>query len=189
MDWGEIQIVPPSVTFDDRLTMYVDALELQVIFVGPAHTTNDSIVWIPERNLLLAGDLVFSHCTPFVIQGSLIGHLRALEILRGLKAETVVPGHGDICGPRAIEDAIAYLRFVQETARKGFDAGLTPLQTAQATELGRFGEWHESERLVANLHRGYAEIRGEPLGAPINMGNPFAEMIEFNGGQPIRCFA
>lgn len=189
VNWGNIAVKPAFVTFEDRIEVYSDDLRMEMIFVGPAHTTNDSIVWLPELKLLIAGDLVFSHCTPFVIQGSLAGHLRALEILRGLGAQTVVPGHGDICGPEGIEAGIAYLRFVQEVARKGFDANLTPLQAAQAADLGRFGEWHESERLVANIHRAYSEIRGEPLGAPLPLTNIFDEMITLNNGQPIRCFA
>src|SRR5262245_1068467 len=180
VNWGEITVKPAFVTFEDRLDVYVDDLHLEMLFVGPAHTTNDSVVWLPERKLLFAGDLVFSKCTPFVIQGSLAGHLVALERLRNLGAEVVVPGHGDIAGPQAIEGGIAYLRFVQEVGRKGFDAGQTPLEAAKAANLGRFGEWHESERLVANLHRAYSEIRGEPLGVALPIGNIFDEMIELN---------
>ncbi|MER3439103.1 MAG: MBL fold metallo-hydrolase [Chloroflexota bacterium] len=188
VSWGDIQIAPPFVTFEDHLDVWVDDLKLEIYFVGPAHTTNDAIVWVPERKVLFAGDLVFNKCTPFVIQGSLIGHLRALETLRGLSAEIVVPGHGDICDPEGIEDCIAYLRFVQELARHGYNKGMTPLETARSADLGRFGEWPERERLVANLHRAYSEIRGEPLGVPLELQSVFEEMIIFNGG-PVRCFA
>lgn len=188
-EWGQVEVEPPFVTFEDRLTIWLDNLELKMEFAGPAHTTNDSFIWIPELKLLFSGDLVFSHCTPFIIQGSLAGHLTALERVRQLGAEVIVPGHGDICGPDAIEDGIAYLRFVQETARKTFNAGLTPFEAAKATDLGRFGEWHESERLVANLHRAYSEIRGEPLGKPLSLNGVIEEMIAMNGGKPLRCFA
>lgn len=188
-NWGDIEVEPAFVTFEDKLTIWVDDLEVQIEFVGPGHTTNDSVAWVPERKLLFSGDLVFNHCTPFIVQGSLKGHLRALQRLRGLGAETVVPGHGDICGPEAIENGIAYLQFVQATAEKAWDAGMTPLEAARATDLGRFGEWHESERFVANLHRAYSEIRAEPLGIALDVANVFAEMIEMNGGKPLRCLA
>jgi cyclase len=187
--WGDIQIRPAFVTFEDRIAVYVDELRLEMVFVGPAHTTNDAIVWAPERRLLFAGDLVFSHCTPFIIQGSLRGHIRALEYLKGLRPDTIVPGHGALCGVEGIDEGLAYLRFVEETARKGYEVGMTPLEAARAANLGRFGEWHESERLVANLHRAYSEIRGEPLGGPLPAVNAFDEMRAFNNGEPIRCFA
>ncbi|WP_242675713.1 hypothetical protein [Streptosporangium minutum] len=53
------------------MTVHSDELRCEVRHVGgPAHTTNDSIVWIPERALLSAGDLVFNGGTPFVMVGS-----------------------------------------------------------------------------------------------------------------------
>jgi len=82
-----------------------------------------------------------------------------------------------------------YLRFVQETARKGFEEGLTPLATAQRTELGRFGELLDRERLVGNLHRAYSELRGEPRGTPLALGAVVPDMIAYNGGQMPRCLA
>jgi cyclase len=188
VEWGNIEVEPPFVTFEDRITVYIDDLEVQFIYVGPAHTTNDSIAWIPSRRLLIAGDLVFSKCTPFVLQGSLAGHIRALQVLRGLGAETVIPGHGDICGPEGIEDGMAYLRFVQETGKKAWDAGVTPLEAARDTDLGRFGEWAEKERFAANLHRAFSELRGEAPGAALSP-QAFEDMIAFNDGQPLHCMA
>lgn len=44
----------------DRTGTTGEALRCEVRHVGgPAHTTNDSIVWIPELAVLFAGDLLF----------------------------------------------------------------------------------------------------------------------------------
>jgi cyclase len=60
-----------------------------------AHTTNDVLVWIPERSALFCGDLVFNGGTPFLLMGSVAGCLDVLEnVVRPLRAQTVVPGHG-----------------------------------------------------------------------------------------------
>jgi len=189
VQWGELELAPPAVTFEDRLTIYVDNLKIELIFVGPAHTTNDILVWIPDRELLFSGDLLFNQGTPFVAMGSIAGSLRALETLRGLGARTIVPGHGPVCGPEVIDDMVAYLRFVQELARKSFDANVPPLEAAGQTELGRFAGWHDTERLAGNLHRAFSEIRGEPLGIGLDLDPIAADMIAYNGGQPLRCLA
>ncbi len=189
VEWGEIRIAPPFVTFDERLNLYVDDLKVEMIFVGPAHTTNDVVAWVPERKVLFAGDVVFNGGTPFVMMGSIAGSLGALERLRALEPQTIVPGHGPVCGPDVLNEVADYLRFVQETARKGFEEGLTPLATAQRTELGRFGELLDRERLVGNLHRAYSELRGEPRGTPLALGAVVPEMIAYNGGQMPRCLA
>ena len=189
VNWGNIEVEPPFVTFDERLTIFVDDLRLELIFLGPAHTRNDVIVWIPERRLLFSGDLIFSACTPFVAQGSLGGLMKALESVRGLGAETIVPGHGEIRGPDVIDESLTYLRFVEDLARRAFEAGVPPLEAARQTDLGRFAEWPDAERLVANIHRAYSEFRGEPWGTPLPLEDVVSEMIAYNGGQPLRCLA
>ena len=188
VDWGELEVSPPFVTFDDRLDVWVDDLLVELHFVGPAHTTNDIVAWVPERKVLFAGDLVFNGGTPFVVMGSVAGSLAALERLRAFGAEVVVPGHGPVCDASIIDDQVAYLRFVQSVARDGFEAGGSPLAVAQQTDLGRFRDWHDPERIVGNLWRAWSELRGEALGTPIDV-QAFLDMITYNGGRPLRCWA
>lgn len=189
VDFGDCPPTPPTVTFEDRLTLYVDDLAIELIFVAPAHTTNDVVAWIPERKLLFSGDIIFNGGTPFALAGSVGGWLSALERIEALGAETIVPGHGAICGPEAIGDVRAYLQFIQATAKRGMDAGTPPLELAQSLDLGKFADLTDPERLVPNLHRAYSELRGEPWGAPLDFRQLFAEMLVYNGNQPLRCLA
>ncbi len=187
--WGNLELAPPFITFQERLDLYVDDLKLELHYMGPAHTTNDAVVWLPERRLLFTGDLVFNGGTPFVAMGSISGSLVALDRLRELGAETIVPGHGSVCGPQVMDDLEAYLRFVQETAKAAFESGLTPLEAARQTNLGRFSGWHDSERIAGNMHRAYSELRGEPAGTVLDLGPIAADMVTLNGGEPVRCLA
>jgi cyclase len=188
VEWGDIEVRAPCVTFADQLNVFVDDVHVELVFMGPAHTTNDVVAWLPEQRLLYAGDLIFNGGTPFVVMGSVAGSLVALDRLRVLDPDVVVPGHGRVCGKEAIEKQAAYLRFVQDTARAGFDAGTPPLELALATDLGEFGALLDPERIVGNLYRAYSELRGEPLGAPIDP-QAYLDMITFNGGRPLRCLA
>lgn len=189
VDFGDCPITPPTVTFDDRLSVYVDDLEVELIYVGPAHTTSDIVAWIPERKLLFSGDVIFNGGTPFALGGSVAGWLTALDRIEALGAETIVPGHGEVCGPEVIGEVRSYLRWVQQSARAGFEKGTPPLDLAAALDLGKFAEWHDRERLVPNIHRVYSELRGEPLGIPLDYRQLFAEMLIYNGNQPLRCLA
>ena len=189
VEWGNLELAPPVVTFEDRLDVYVDDLRVELIFVGPAHTTNDILVWVPERSVLYSGDLLFNQGTPFVAMGSIAGSLMALETLRGLGAKTIVPGHGPVCGLEVVDDMVAYLRFVQELARESFGANMSPLEAARRADLGRFAGWHDTERLAGNMHRAFSEIKGQPLGTGLDLGPIVSDMIAYNGGQPVRCLA
>ncbi|MEO7665451.1 MAG: MBL fold metallo-hydrolase, partial [Dehalococcoidia bacterium] len=60
---------------------------------------------------------------------------------------------------------------------------------ARDTGLGRFAEWHDRERFVANLHRAYSELRGEPHGTPIPMPSVMPDMVAYNNGEMPKCLA
>lgn len=191
VEWGEIEIAPPFLTYTDRITVWVDDTACEVRHVGgAAHTTNDSIIWIPERSLLFAGDLLFHGGTPFLLMGSVAGAIRVCtDVLAPLDATTIVPGHGEPAGPSLIDDVLGYLRFVSDVAQRGKDAGLTPLETARETDLGDYADWLDAERIVGNLHRAYAELDGAAEGAPIDIMAALKDMVEYNGGRPLSCYA
>ncbi|MFE2547752.1 MBL fold metallo-hydrolase [Streptomyces sp. NPDC059355] len=188
-DFGSVEITAPDLTYNDRMTFHLGETEVRVIHPGVAHTTGDSIVFLPRQGIVFTGDLVFAEGTPFLAMGSLAGSLRALELLRSLGAETVVPGHGPLTDPSAYEATERYLRYVAELAREGRAKGLSPLEAAREADLGEFAAWRESERLVANLHRAYAELAGGPEGAPLDILAVLQDMTVMNGGTPILCHA
>ncbi|CAM5490324.1 MBL fold metallo-hydrolase [Streptomyces spiroverticillatus] len=192
VDWGTLTLVPPALTFRDALTLHVGSVRAEVVHVGPrAHTSNDSVVWLPEQKVLFTGDLVMSGVTPFFLMGSLAGSLAALERLRAFGATTVVPGHGPVCGPEVFDTVEGYLRRVAELAAQGRAAGLTPVETAREADLGPYADLLDSERLVPNLHRAFAELAGteaaEALPMPV-MEKALGEMIAYHG-RPPHCLA
>ena len=190
VEWGELHPEPPFVTFDDHLTVWVDDLRVELHAVPtPAHTTNDIVAWIPQRSVLFTGDLLFVGGTPFVPMGSVSGSLRALDWLRSFNAQTLVPGHGPVSGASAMDHVEDYLHFVQDAARRGKMAGLTPLEMARQIDLGRFAELSDAERIVGNLYRAYAELDGAEPGAPIDTLSALRDMVAYNGGQSLRCLA
>ncbi|MHB8328192.1 MAG: MBL fold metallo-hydrolase, partial [Acidimicrobiales bacterium] len=161
VEWGDLSPAPPFVTFAHRLDIYVDDLLVELHHFGTAaHTTNDVVAWIPEHRVLFTGDLVFNGGTPFVLMGSVAGSLVALDRLMEFDAEVMVPGHGPPCTMDAVDTVGSYLRFVQETAAHARAAGLSPLEAARHVDLGAYAELTDSERLVGNLHRAYAECAG-----------------------------
>ena len=132
---------------------------------GAHHQRLDRLV--PRALTLFCGDLVFHGGTPFLLMGSVAGAIDVLEnVLAPLGAQTTVPGHGPVFHDRAPLDAtLDYLRFVLDLAERGRAAGVTPLQAARDTDLGRFADWPDAERIVGNLHRAYAELDGLERGA------------------------
>lgn len=180
VEWGDIEVRPPTITFEHGLRLWQDDLELQLFHVGPAHTRSDTVVWVPERRVLFAGDVIMGGVTPFPGMGTIRGTLRALDMIRSLDPVVIVPGHGRISGPEVIAEQVEYLDWVLDLARQGRAAGADPLEVARHTDLGRFAEWPSSERLAANLRRGYAELDDGPP-PPVDRERAFREMAILAG--------
>ena len=189
VDWGELTLAPPTVTFTDRLRLWSGDLPVDLRYVGqPAHTSNDTLVWLPEQRVLFCGDLLFNGGTPFLLMGSVTGAIEVLTtVVAPIPAAAIVPGHGAVCGPDLIGTVVGYLRFVLEIARRGLAAGVPPLDAARDTDLGEYAGWLDSERIVGNLHRAYWDLdpsRGKP-----DLFAALSDMVAYNGGLPLSCRA
>ncbi len=154
----------------------------------PAHTSNDCLIWIPERGVLFCGDLLFNGGTPFVLIGSVSGAVAVLtDVVAPVPAQTIVAGHGPPCGPELIDTVAAYLRFALDVAARGMAAGLSPLETARETDLGEYAGWLDAERIVGNLHRAYCDL--DPARPALDMRAALQDMVAYNGGRPLSCYA
>jgi cyclase len=92
-------------------------------------------------------------------------------------------------GVISVDDMLAYLRFVQDLARRAKAAGLSPLDAARQADLGEFKDLLDAERIVGNLHRAYLELDGAERGAPVDLARALGEMVAYHGGQPLTCHA
>ena len=193
VDYGDLELALPFLTFAERMTLWADDLRAELLYCGgPAHTTNDVVVWLPERSVLFAGDLLFNGGTPFLLSGSVLGAIEVLEgFVKPLGAETIVPGHGPVGGPEMIDEVLDYLRFVRDVARDGHAAGASPLELARGTDLGRYAAWTDPERIVGNLYRAYADltVAEADRGGPIDFPGALGDMVTYNGGRPLTCLA
>ena len=154
--------------------------------MGPAHTTNDTAVWLPDLKLLFSGDLIFNEGTPFVVMGSVAGSLEAVDRLRALGPETIVPGPRACVRPRAFRPhrGIPQVRSGCSPGRGISYAGAGPLEIARSADLARvLQNGMTAERLVGNIHRAFSEIKGRGSGAKkLEMRPIIAEMEAYNGG-------
>ncbi|MFI2643414.1 MBL fold metallo-hydrolase [Streptomyces sp. NPDC018610] len=182
--WGETPLVLPTLTFTESLTLRAGDVRVELLHVGPAHTANDVVAWVPERSVLFTGDVVWSGVTPFVLFGTVAGSLRAIARMRALGPRTVVPGHGPVGGTELLDATEEYLLWLQRLAEEGVREGLTPMEAARRSGPGRYAGLIDPERLVANLHRVYAELDGLAPGARMDIMVPFQEMAQYHGGLP-----
>tara|TARA_B100001123_G_scaffold439671_4_gene577011 strand:+ start:1109 stop:2092 length:984 start_codon:yes stop_codon:yes gene_type:complete len=92
-DFDEIAPVPPSVTMSDRMTLYRGNREIQILFLGRAHTGGDVAVYFPDDGVVFTGDMALNGPS-FLGDGFVDEWPQTLENLKALDFDVFVPGHG-----------------------------------------------------------------------------------------------
>lgn len=99
----------PALALDGTLTVQAGGRAVDLIACGLAHTAGDLVLFVPDRRVLFAGDVVVDGIHPRLRDGQPATWLRVLDRLARLRPERIVPGHGEPCGPQAIERVAGYL--------------------------------------------------------------------------------
>lgn len=72
----------------------VGSHDFQISYVGPAHTPEDLVVFVPQLGVLFSGDLFFQGRIPFVGQADSRLWISSLTRLMKYQPKLVIPGHG-----------------------------------------------------------------------------------------------
>jgi cyclase len=177
-DFNGIDIVAPTVTFEDRLWLHPGGTSVRLEYFGPCHTLGDIVAWVPEERVLFAGDIAFIGSTPLVWEGSLLNWVETIGRILAMKPRAIVPGHGpvtDVDGLRAME---AYLGHVIAKGAELKEKGLTPFEAARDLDIGAYAEWKDSERLVLNLMRLWLELDGKRPSERIDAMSAFGAIAD-----------
>jgi len=157
-DFSDIGHVPPQETFQGGLTLDIGGRRVELTELGPAHTRGDIIIHVPDEKLVYTGDLVFHGGHPIIWAGPIGNWIAACDHVLAMDVDTVVPGHGAICGKDEVQGLRDYLAHVQTEATKAHAAGLAWDEAAYEVGYDAFDSWLDRERIVANVANVYREI-------------------------------
>ena len=88
-----IRPTPPGVTLNDRMTLFRGGREIDIEFIGRAHTGGDIVVYLPKERVLIGGDIVSTN--PSNMGDGYVGDwIQTLENMKKLDFDVVLPGHG-----------------------------------------------------------------------------------------------
>jgi glyoxylase-like metal-dependent hydrolase (beta-lactamase superfamily II) len=150
------RVVPPDITFKERMTITLGDRTLTLIYAGPAHSSSDSMMMVEPDGVLFAGDIVQNSRIPFMNSDdvSTTHWLKALDEVEKLDPKFIIPGHGkpSTQAREAIaftRDYINYVRSAMTTAVQSW----TDFDTAYAQT-----DWSKYKDMpaFANNNRGNA---------------------------------
>lgn len=139
-----VVLVPPDVTFERRVEVDLGGRRVVLAHLGrPAHTTGDTVIYLPEEKILFSGGLTPSRFFPIMPDpdSSGEGWIASLEELEDWDVNTVVPGHGEISDARLIGTVKDYL-IALRTRVNALAAADKPLEEIKTVLLSEFTEAH-----------------------------------------------
>ncbi len=123
---GESRVIAPTTLIGGRSERDLGGTRAVFIPSGGAHSPGDLLVWLPERGVLLAGDVVYSDRMPSTFDGDVRRWIALLEELQALEPapRVVVAGHGEVTDLRGVRRLHDLLAALWQAVRAGYDRGL-----------------------------------------------------------------
>jgi glyoxylase-like metal-dependent hydrolase (beta-lactamase superfamily II) len=127
----------PRIVFGDFGALHLGGVEVQMLYLGRAHTSGDTFVYFPDLKAVHTGDVLMDGA-PFIdyrAGGSAVEWVKTLYNLLKLDFDTVIPGHGQI--------------FTKQYAREYVQKFETMNQRMK--DLVKEGVPRDRDRLIAGL--------------------------------------
>jgi glyoxylase-like metal-dependent hydrolase (beta-lactamase superfamily II) len=163
------RVVPPDITFSERLTLTLGKHEFRMIYAGPAHSASDIMMMVEPEGVLFAGDIVQNGRIPFMNADdvSTTQWLKALDEVAALNPKFIIPGHGR--PSTAAKEAIAFTRDYIAYVRKAMAAAVESWTDFDVAY--KAADWSKYDKLPAfeannrgNAYRIFLELEGSQFG-------------------------
>ncbi len=118
-------ITLPDETFEGRKVIKMGDTQIELISFGPAHSPGDISVWLPQKDLIVAGDMAFHQRMPPIFEETeTAAWLESWELFAQMKATYVIPGHGKPTNMTEVTKYTkGYLIFIREKVGGVLEAG------------------------------------------------------------------
>ncbi len=131
----------PTLTFDQKMIFDDGEHRVELIRMGPAHTSGDAVAYLPKEKILCTGDL----CVNGNPWGNNVADqhvvydrwLAVLDTLASWNINTVIPGHGDPGPSLILKQQREYLADMLHQVRAGIKAGRSKDQLIKEIDLSR----------------------------------------------------
>lgn len=136
----------PNITFTDRMDLAFNGQEISMIHLPEGHTGGDIIIYFPESNLLVLGDLLFAGYFPYVDVGNggnPLGFIKNVEwIINNYKDDVkLIGGHGPVFTMQQLSDWNSNLQQTIEVVRQAKANGMTLEQMKSERILQKWEEF------------------------------------------------
>ena len=148
------QLVKPDIIFDNEWIIELGGEQIEARYLGPAHGPGDIVLWLPQQEPVITGDLAFhERLLPVFEDTDTAGWLETWNNLESLGAKIVIPGHG---GPTVISEVrkytLDYLVYMRQEVAKILEemGGLEEAYEIDQSAFAQLDTFRELARINAD---------------------------------------
>ncbi|HET7213968.1 MAG TPA: MBL fold metallo-hydrolase [Terriglobia bacterium] len=151
-----------SVRFRDSLIFDDGKQRVELIRMGPAHTSGDGIAYFPKEEIIFVGDLAVNWTRGNNLSDPEVnyeGWLHVLDEMARWKVKLVVPAHGDFGTTETLRAQRVYLNAVLLQVKAGIRQGKSVDQLVRENDLARYKNFgadaNENADAIRDAYRYY----------------------------------
>ena len=154
---------PPTTFYSDRHLVTLGGKSVEMIYPGPAHSANMSVLHFLDENAVFVVDFISIKRLPFQ---NLAGYdlevwLSEMRTVEALGADIVIPGHGQVGTTADVVDHRHYVEELRDAIAAGIAAGRSLAQLQESITLEDYRDWASFDAWRApNIEGMYNMLRG-----------------------------
>lgn len=167
---GAPPVIVPTEMVPDQRVLNLGGREIDIRFLGRAHTGGDLVVYLPAEKVLFMSETFLNRVFPAMRSAYPSEWVAMVKKAQAMDVDVYVPGHGFVDSPTVLKEELETYREAMESviaeATRLHDEGLSADEAVEQARFGPLEEWslRSSQGAVA-VRRVYMELDGELPGA------------------------
>jgi glyoxylase-like metal-dependent hydrolase (beta-lactamase superfamily II) len=150
----------------DKTVLRLGGKEIQLLFLGRAHTGGDLSVYLPNEKILFMSEAFLNRVFPAMRSAYPSEWVAVIEKAQAMKVDTFVPGHGFVDSPVILKEELeTYRQALRQVIAEGRRLHAAGVDVDAAVAQAKFGDletWslRQSQGAIA-IRRVYLEAQGK----------------------------
>ncbi|PRM90381.1 MBL fold metallo-hydrolase [Aliarcobacter cryaerophilus] len=120
------KVIKADVIVSDEKVINISDKTIKIIPTKlTAHTKDELIVYLLDEKVIFTGDIIMNQRVTSNREGSVIGTLKAIDLINSYNWNTLIAGHGTITDKKAIDYTTNYFTLLKTRVLEAIEAGIT----------------------------------------------------------------
>ena len=133
------KVIKADVVVSDEKVINISDKTIKIIPTKlTAHTKDDLIVYLPDEKVIFTGDIIMNQRVTSNRDGSVIGTLKAIDLINSYDWNTLIAGHGTITDKKATDFTTKYFTLLKTRVLEAIEAGITADEISKVVTMDEF---------------------------------------------------